>query len=317
MLLVILIFVIIFLLFLYVIINKKSVSIDIEKCYPPIGVNFLKKYEGNKEIDKWFDVESVVNPLPYIKDAISCSLFCKNVNNRYENEGECPDMSEDGKWYKKYMEKFIDILDNFESTGFYKNNWKIRLYLAKDISNKYLDMFVKYKYLEIYIMKSSSIGAQPGMLWRFLPYGDTSLDMVGVIDIDITVKEFNDFYKSVKLFDKYPYYMMLKTVYGYPSEISENEDEADSKSESGTKPINHTLILGGMYLLRPKLLGLNNIKNIMSAFMNYRMKSSNNLYGDNDSENICNKPIRRHIYGWGNHWFMYGFDERFLKHFMR
>jgi hypothetical protein len=282
--------------------NNKELELD--KCYPPVTVEFLKKYQGNSKIDELFDIESVVNPLPSINNAICCSLFCKDVNIHNESQQNTPDMSEGGKWYIKYIKPFIEnILDRFPETEFYKNGWKMRVYLANDLSEKYLNLFSNYnKFLEIYVMKSSSFGAQPGMLWRFLSYGDESLDMV--LSMDIDSPPIDHFYKYVKIFNKYPNHIMFKPDYNCPVVIAEDTDA-----------INKTLILGGQHFVRPKLLGLKNINEIMSSFITYRINAPNpNLYGDHDKENICNKSYGQHIYAWGNHYLMYGFDETFLKH---
>jgi hypothetical protein len=276
-------------------------NIQLDKCYPPVSIEFLKKYQGHTKL---FDIESVVNPLPDKNNAISCSLFCKDVNILNESEQHTPDMSQNGKWYIKYMKPFLEnILDKFTETEFYQNGWKITLYLANDLSEKYLNLFSKYnKFLEIYVMKNSSFGAQPGTLWRFLSYGDQSLDMVFVMDIDSP--PINHMYKYVKIFNKYPNHIMFKPDYGFPVVIAKDTDA-----------INNTLILAGQNFVRPKLLGLKNIKEIMSSFITYRIQAPKpNFYGDNDKENICNKSHGKHNYGWGNNWLMYGFDERFLKH---
>ena len=276
-------------------------NIALDKCYPPVSIDFLKKYSGDS---KMFDVESIVNPLPGKNKAISCSLFCKDVNIQKESDQHSPDMSPNGKWYNRYMKPFIEnMLDKFPQTEFYKNGWKMRLYLANDLASKYLNLFSKYnKFLEIYVMKSSSIGAVPGTLWRYLSYGDQSLDMVLVMDIDSP--PINDLYKYVKKFNNYPKHLMFKLDYGSPVVIAKDTDA-----------VNNAVILGQRHLVRPKLLGLKNIKDIMSEFIRYRINAPKpNLYGDNDKENVCNKSYGQHIYGWGNNWLMYCFDERFLKH---
>jgi hypothetical protein len=151
-------------------------------------------------------------------------------------------------------------------------------------------------------MKSSSIGAQPGMLWRFLSYSDKNLEVVLVIDIDDTIE--NIFY-IIPIFNNYPHHIMLKS-YNIPVKVSEDADI-----------INNAIIIGSMQIIRPKLFDVD-ISSLMTAFIRYRMailKTENpNFYSENDKTTICNQPIGKHIYGWGNHRYMYGFDERFLKH---
>lgn len=286
--------------------NIDNINIQIDICYPEVSIDFLKKYETsdeyNDEIDDYFTVDKIINKLPNITNAISVSLFCKNINNHYENELESPDNDIDSVWYKKYMQSLINNINSFGESELVKNNWKFRIYLANDLATKKYIYLLSRPFVEIYIMKSSSIGAQPGMLWRFLSYSDKTLEVVLVIDIDDTIE--NIFYK-IPIFNEYPNHIMLKS-YNIPVKVSEDTDI-----------INNAVIIGSMQIIRPKLFNLD-ISSLMAAFIRYRMDISRtnnpNFYGEKDTTTICNKPLGKHIYGWGNHWFMYGFDERFLKH---
>ena len=203
---------------------------------------------------------------------------------------------------KKYMISFLNNMDGFGTSELVNNGWKIRIYLANDLANDEYIKLLSRPFVELYIMKSSSIGAQPGMLWRHLIYGDNTIDMAGIIDID---EPLDNIYKLINIFHQYPSHLLIKQ-YETPVIISSNSDH-----------INNPIIRGGGHIIRPKLFNLN-MEHIMVAFIRYRMdvskSSTPNLYGDEDKENICNKSIDKHTYGWGNHWFMYGFDERFLKH---
>jgi hypothetical protein len=302
----ILIIILLILIIYYLFIKKTekfSVNeIEINKCYPPITIDFLKKYENNDDISEMFKIDRIINPLPDKTKVISCSLFCKNVNVHYDNELPQPDSGIESNWYKKYMISLLNNIDAFGTSELVNNGWKIRIYLANDLANDEYINLLSRPYVEIYIMKSSSIGAQPGTLWRYLVYSDNAIDMAGIIDID---EPFDNIYKLINIFNRYPNHLLIKQ-YETPVIISPNSDH-----------INNAIIRGGGHIIRPKLFNLN-IEHIMTAFIRYRMdvskSSTPNLYGDEDKENICNKPIDKHIYGWGNHWFMYGFDERFLKH---
>jgi hypothetical protein len=295
--------IILLILIIYLLIKTEKFSvneIEIDKCYPPVTIDFLKKYENNEdEISDYFKIDQIINHLPDKTKVISCSLFCKNVNIHYNNELPQPDSGTSSTWYKKYMISFLNNIDVFGTSELVNNGWKIRIYLANDLENTYINLLSR-PYVEIYVMKSSSIGAQPGTLWRYLIYGDNTIDMAGIIDID---EPLDNIYKLINIFNQYPNHLLIKQ-YEIPVIISPNSDH-----------INNAIIRGGGHIIRPKLFNLN-IEHIMAAFIRYRMdvskSSTPNLYGDED--NICNNPIGNHIYGWGNHWFMYGFDERFLKH---
>jgi hypothetical protein len=300
--LIILLLLIIFYLFIHKTENFSDNNIELDKCYPPVSIDFLKKYENNNDdISEMFKIDRIINFLPDKTKVISCSLFCKNVNIHYENELPQPDSSIESKWYKKYMISFLNNIDSFSTSELVNNGWKIRIYLANDLENTYINLLSR-PYVEIYVMKSSSIGAQPGTLWRYLVYSDNAIDMAGIIDID---EPLDNIYKLINIFNQYPNHLLIKQ-YETPVIISPNSDH-----------INNAIIRGGGHIIRPKLFNLN-IANIMAAFIRYRMNvsksSTPNFYSDIDEENICNKLFDKHIYGWGNHWFMYGFDERFLKH---
>jgi len=288
---------------------ESFLALPIDECYPPVTLEFLKQYEKYDEISKYFEVDKILNPLPFYDKVISVSLFCKNVDNTYENERDSPDSSKNSAWYKKYMQSLIDNLNSYENTEYFKQKFKIRIHLANDLAtHEYIDLLSR-DFVEIYVMKTSSIGAQPGMMWRYLPYSDKSITLISVLDID---SPFDETSRFISAFNNYPNHIMLKS-YNKPTLITGPTDP------NNTDVVTNAVILGGQHMVRPKLLNID-ISNVMESFIRYRMDKAEsdtpNFYGDNASENVCNKPVGNHKYGFGGHWFVYGFDEGFLRHVM-
>jgi hypothetical protein len=144
-------------------ISRRYKKISIQQCLENI----------TNEYDEWFEIEETF--INCIKDkCISISLFKKNVENTYNNQYNV----DYDKWINKYYKSLIENLNTFNT-----NNICVNLYLANDLKN-YIPELSKYKFLNIFLMKSSSIGAQPGTLWRFINITNKSYKKVFIADID-------------------------------------------------------------------------------------------------------------------------------------
>ena len=82
------------------------------------------------------------------------------------------------EWLNKYYNSLINNLKNYNL-----KNICINLYLANDLKN-YITELIKFPFLNIFLMKSNSIGAQPGTLWRFMNITNKSYKKVFICDID-------------------------------------------------------------------------------------------------------------------------------------
>lgn len=271
-------------------VNFKSISHEnIRKRYKEVTIQRCLDNLTN-EYDDWFEVESSHIRCNRSK-CISISLFRKNVNNTYDNEFQ-PVVS---NWETKYLNSLIKNLDSYN-----QNDKCVNLYLANDLSYL-LDTFRKYNFLNIYIMKSSSIGAQPGMLWRFMDLTNKSYQQVVVADIDETW----NWCKNIQYTNK------LVTV-----------KPSDNFIDEYKTSINFATIIGSHVVCRPSKFNYN-IKDIIKGFIKlcYDRTNSSYPYGfsDNDPITYWNQPVGfkkfgSQKYGWGKIPTMYGFDEFFLKH---
>jgi hypothetical protein len=276
--------------------------------YPIIDINYLDNYITNnvqenqkKEISDLFEIERIINKCDK-KYCISVSFFCQNVNNTYVNQFGSIDYNDTtSKWYAKYYINIQKFIYDFIHSKYY-TTFKLRIYLEKQ-----LDIFIpklSNKNIEIYLMKNNSIGGTPGMLWRYLVFDDKNLEIAHVFDID---EKFNTLSKYIELFS-----MSNKTLGRCFLPCSQKY-----KIDKNSIAINYPVVLGGIISMRPNKNDIS-FNNISINYILYKMLRSKskypNLENDSDPETIYNMPINNHKYGWGSHWYMYGFDERIWKH---
>jgi hypothetical protein len=262
--------------------------------------------EQNK-IKDLFEIEKIINPLESITNCISVSFFAQNVDNKFVNIDIPDHQNKQGDFYKKYTEKFINFIKDYNNSKFYFA-YKIRIYLEKQLYS-YIDFFLSLSdHIEIYYMKHNSIGASPGMLWRHLAFDDKTLDTVFSSDIDVDfyfrIPHFlHNFSKSNKTFGR------LMVDY--------NDDFIIDKQNKEDSPMNYSVCLGSLLAFRPKKNDFQ-IKDTIIQYILYRIERTKTMKPseDFDDKNTdkYNKPIDQHIYGWGGYWTMYGFDEKYLKH---
>jgi hypothetical protein len=292
--------------------NCKVIETDPEKMYstmyPIMDIDYLDKYisenideNQKKEISDLFEVEQIINKCDKTK-CISVSFFCQNVNNTYKNQyGVINFNNEKSPWYKKYYINFQKFINNFNNSIYYKT-YKLRIYLENQLSI-FIPKFNNPN-IEIYIMKQNSIGGCPGMLWRYLVFDDKNIEIAHVFDID---EDFNILSQYIDLFSKSD-----KTLGRYFQNYEKN-NLVDKKNIA----INYPVVYGGIVGLRPNKSDIL-FTNICINYILYKISRSQsnkpNLEFDTDIETIYNMPINNYIYGWGSHWFMYGFDERIWKH---
>jgi len=277
----------------------------LEEIRYPVSIDFLSQYidSGGDSISSYFSVAKVINGRPDILNAISTSLFCKDVDSRGDTDTITPSFAPGSRWYNKYMQSLVNNIKTVFKDPVFAIGWKLRIYVAYDISQ--MDPIMKqlsHPRVEIFVMTSSSVGAQPGMMWRFLACGDRSLNLAFVLDIDEEMRHKSRF---ITLFAKYPDKLLMKQS-GKIVRVSASSDS-----------MNATIIIGSFSLWRPKLLDLD-LARLMGAFMRYRVSMSSTsepwAYFPSEPKTVWNSAVDKHVFGWGNHWFMYGFDERFLDH---
>jgi hypothetical protein len=242
------------------------------------------------EYDDWFEVEEkYINNIQ--EKCISISLFKKNSDNTYDNEY----LVDENKWLNKYYNSLINNLKNFNL-----KNICINLYLANDLKN-YISELIKFPFLNIFLMKSNSIGAQPGTLWRFMDITNKSYKKVFICDID-------DNWDWIKIWNNKNYNYKLCTLKPKDKIISNNPY---------TPAYNFATIIGSHIMVNPNKFNYN-IVDVIKGFITLckNRENSKNPYcfNDNDKITFWNQPVFDHKLGWGRIITKYGFDEFFLKH---
>ena len=152
-------------------------------------------------------------------------------------------------------------------------------------------------------MNNNSIGGTPGMLWRYLVLDDKNIEIAHIFDID---EEFLNLSKYIDLFSKSDK-TLGRCFLSYLIDFRIKKRNA----------INYPVVLGGIIGIRPKKVDINFVDTCVNyiLYKMYRLTTNHpNLENDNDTETIYNIPIENHKYGMGNHWCVYGFDERMWKH---
>ncbi len=258
-------------------ISRRYKRVTLQRCFENL----------THEYDDWFEIDE--SHIQCKKDVcLSISLFNKNVNNTYEDEFP----KSDG-WKTKYYDSLIRNLDSYEYT-----KMCINLYLANDL-REHLHTFLKYPFVNVFIMKSSSIGAQPGMLWRLMDLTNQRYKKVFVADIDETWEWIEHFY---------PYSHKICTV---------NQTDVLICNRPYTPAYNFATIIGSHIMSNPskfKYEAVDAIKGFISLCKKREKSRRPWCFDDTDEITLWNNPVGINIYGWGRITTGYGFDELFLKH---
>jgi len=252
------------------------------------------------EYNSYFDIQEVFNPIYTLNKAITVSLFCQNVNNTYPNEYQEPDHDENSVWYNKYYKNLLNLINDKK---YILPDYKLRIYLENKLSHLKNELINEFT--EVYIMKSNSIGAQPGTLWRFMAFDDKSLDIAFCLDID---ESLIDNLKYIKAFEKHD--KTLGRFMGNFGDCKINKNENDSA-------LNYTVVLGSKIGVRPQKSDISFIKYLVLFMLlindRYNSKKPWALY-DDEKLTLYNKPFNEKNFCWGCNIYVYGFDEKIWKH---
>jgi hypothetical protein len=262
-------------------IERRYKTVSIQRCLE----NLTSDY------DEWFEIQKQYNNCVRSK-CIFISLFKKNVNNTFNNEFSV----DETYWKNKYYNSLINNLDNYKYTDICVN-----LYLASDLSH-YIPEFLKYTFLNIFLMKSESVGAQPGTLWRFMHINNKIYKTVFLCDID-------ESWDWVNSWDN-------KYNRGYKLCTLKPADGLIAPLPYATT-YNFATIMAGHTMIDPNKFNYN-IIDVMKGFISLckKRETSNNPYCFDDADAITfwNQPLHANNFGWGRKITEYGFDEFFLKH---
>lgn len=264
--------------------------------------------EGSPEktqVESWFEVCEIINSRPE-KKCISVCLFRQNVDNKTPNEHTV----DQERWRNKYYNNLLRLLRDFHNSA-QLSDWKIRLYLEaqfRDCAAQFLEITDK---LECFVMQHNSIGAQPGMLWRFLAFDDRNLEIAFAVDID---DELSGKYDKIRAFEH-----SNATLGRY---ISNSKDDYRIDKGDPNSVWNYATVIGSMVGFRPSApyAAEFSVRETIVNYILYRMSRAAHAarpwleFDDAAAEtDKYNRPIGNHTLGWGGHWTMYGFDERYLK----
>ena len=254
-------------------------------------------FESGVFTDDPFDFEEgILRPQ---ENCVSASLFKQNANNRYKNEFEV----DEAGWHSKYwlgLEMIAKEIRHFPE-------WKLRLYVESQLWDEVVNEFQANPQIELFRMQTDSIGADPGALWRFLALSDKRLRHVLVTDIDESLLPKRSRMET--------FIANREIAVGRFGGFSDPKNYIVDKAHSDSK--NYATMIASSVMSRPELVEFD-LAQAIKGFMVHRVKHSRTerpwSYSETDKLNAYNVTVGHHVYGWGSHWFMYGFDERFLKH---
>jgi hypothetical protein len=268
--------------------------------YPEVTPEFLSKWKP-EDPETNYVVDRVLFPKSH-KRAMVTSFFCSFNACMFPNQYPPPIRDIGSPWWVRYVEKLCESLRWFETYYFFKD-WKVRIYIDPTLID-IVDVLVKQSTrVEFYVMTKPSVGHNPGASWRFLAMEDSSLDLGCVFDCD---EHMQYVLPSVDAFVKNPVMGVGRLM---PQGIAEIQDHGQRI---------HTPISAHMVCFRPSVFKLP-IRNLLLQFIAYRKSVAITdkpwQYPGVSEETPYTKSYGLpHIFGWGNHWYIYGFDERFLKH---
>ena len=280
----------------------------IESMYPPVPVELLTSDDMQERFTRYFldSAELAADPFevttrtarPHRK-CVSVCLFKQNADNRLPNERPV----RDDLWRAKYWDGLLALAGEMPHFP----EWKLRVYVEDQLWGAVEAAFANHPQVERYRMRVSSVGAGPGALWRFLALADQTLDVVLVTDVDEPLTGKADYIRSFELDER----SALGRLGGFESATHYLVDPPRSRVK------NYATVIAGRVMSRPARWDFD-VAAAMRGFMAHRRALSETArpwgYADGETPTAYNEPVGDHVYGWGSHWYMYGFDERFLKH---
>jgi hypothetical protein len=282
--------------------------LSIEEMYPRVPVELLVSAEWQQRFREYFlaSGELTADPFQVLKltdrphrKCVSVCLFKQSVDNRAPHEFPL----DEERWQQKYWNGLLNVVQ--EMTCF--PEWKLRVYVERDLGDRLFAVLASHPQVELFRMSINSVGAGPGSLWRFLALADRTLEIVLATDIDEPLGGKVDCIRSFEMDS----WSSIGRIGGFVSGGKYLVDPNQSTAK------NYATMLGSRVMSRPARCDFD-LAAAMRGFMAYRRYMSMTdrpwSYSEDDRPSVYNRPISAHVHGWGSHWYMYGFDERFLKH---
>jgi hypothetical protein len=293
-----------------------------EEMFPPVSVDLLRRHHRENESavdalrEEYLCVAEPQAPALPQRRAVSVSLFCAGrMNTKPGAPGLDPEAR--ARWLGRYWVHFRRNLKHFESL--FDESWKLVVYVCPTSleqlkpDHDVLAELRRFPFVELRTMKHPTVGHGPGALWRFLALADPSLEQVLVFDIDEPWRRPpNAWHRDAVAFARPLTRGVLLPRPGFW--LKPESPWGGPEGRSYYPPI-----LGSKILAFPDALGLSDVATLIAAYVHLRMRqarSSNPVCQVDVREPVTryNRPTRQFPLGFGNHWYQYCFDERFLKH---
>jgi len=343
----------------------------IQRMYPKVSIETCMKYAriGNDDAAKrkfvdtsdWFEIDrSIVMGGGDRKKNTRClmnlSLFRKSVESPY---GDVTSPKLLKRWHDKFLTPALEFFDPTHERGYSKDypDCDFHLYLANDLQhllphdeeeysnstatiNRTGIQFPKHENLTIHVMKSSSVGASPGTLWRYLGLNNPNYTIVAAGDIGKCGMKSSPAWcgfiiPSLLTFSCVFFFFMGSSDRMFHRLYYEEAERVLLSSSNGsngynlvTVPfgygrskgfINAAVILGSVVISKPIVSF--DLKDVAIGFIRlvqHRLSVQSPLTFSDDEPitwwNVGTGPSPTMIHGWGTSIFGYCFDERFLKH---
>jgi Methyltransferase domain len=284
------------------------IPISIQEMYPRVPVELLVSAEWQQRFREQFLASGELDADPFQvrehtdrphRKCVSVCLFKQSADNRVPHEFP---LDED-VWRRKYWDGLLSLVGEMGSFP----EWKLRVYLERDLGDQLSAVLACHPQVELFRMSVNSVGAGPGTLWRYLALADRTLDVVLATDVDEPLGAKADCIRSFEMDSWSSIGRLGGFVCGHKYLIDPNRGPAR----------NYATLLGSRVMSRPARWDFDPAA-AMRGFMAYRRSISATSrpwsFDGREVPSIYNRPVGGHVHGWGSHWYMYCFDERFLKH---
>jgi len=268
--------------------------------YPECSPEFLSQYSDEDPSD-CYTVDRIENARPERNAAVT-SLFIANCSNLFPNHNPCPSREEGGIWWTRYVAKLFESVAFFDTYHTFQD-WKLRIYLCPTLVDLIPRFLTRCPRVEFYIMKRPSVSHSPGTLWRFLPLEDTSLDLGCIFDCDDLVLYTLPCIDALRNSPNMGISRILPRISEWiiPGVV-----------------MKYSAMWANSIIFRPSVLQIP-FKRLLLQFIAYRKSVFASdapwQYPGQVEPTLYTAPSgHMHLFGWGNHWYNYNFDERVLKH---
>jgi hypothetical protein len=242
--------------------------------------------EAHEVLDGYFRIKKKIGHQK-AKKLLTYSLFWKpqDVVNIHTIHEKRMMKGKETSFYELYVSPLKKNISHFKKA---EPKTRIRIYLSSDL--EFLAHELASSNVEIFVMESNSVGHSPGAMWRFLAFSDPDTNWVCCQDSDQTERE-----KNISIINKW---LNDKSTHGF------YRIHTTKYYKDFNRP--YSPIIANCFGAK-KGHGID-FEKAMKGFLLHR-----ELYLD-EPRHPLDHAVSGHPYGFGNHFPIYGLDERFLKH---